>query len=132
MPLILKMLKLVLLEILTLSWWRSLSYRNQAIDFLCKSVDLFLYDRDLHHERAKAIKLTNTQKNYLTQTLQHPFLNVLNVCSTKNCDITGCYPMEISLVKLALWKQAVPDLQHAPISSGNCNINADALCITST
>ena len=40
--------------------------------------------------------------------------------------------MEISMVKLAVWKQAVPDLQHAPISSGNCNINADALCITST
>ena len=40
--------------------------------------------------------------------------------------------MEISLVKLAVWKKAVPDLQHAPISSGNCNINADALCITST
>ena len=34
--------------------------------------------------------------------------------------------MEISLVKLAVWKQAVPDLQHVPISSGNCNINADA------
>ena len=70
-------------KILTLSWWRSLSYRNQAIDFLCKSVDWFLYDRDLHHERVKAIKFTNTQKNYLTQTPQHPFLNVLNVCSTK-------------------------------------------------
>ena len=36
---------------LTLSWRRSLSYRNQSIDLLCKSVDWFLYDNDLHHER---------------------------------------------------------------------------------
>ena len=34
----------------TLSWRRSLSYRNQSINFLCKSFDWFLYDRDLRHE----------------------------------------------------------------------------------
>ena len=27
-----------------------ISYRNQAIDLLCKSMDWFLYDRDLLHE----------------------------------------------------------------------------------
>ena len=27
-------------------WWRSLSYRNQSIDLLCKSLDWFLYNRD--------------------------------------------------------------------------------------
>ena len=32
--------------ILTLSWRRSISYRNQSIDLLCKSIDWFLYDRD--------------------------------------------------------------------------------------
>ena len=31
---------------LTLSWQRSLSYRNQSIDLPCKSMDWFLYDRD--------------------------------------------------------------------------------------
>ena len=36
---------------LTLSWQRSLSYRNQSIDLHCKSMDWFLYDRDLRHER---------------------------------------------------------------------------------
>ena len=36
---------------LTLSWRRSLSYRNQSIDLLCKSMDWFLYDRDLCHEK---------------------------------------------------------------------------------
>ena len=36
---------------LTLSWWRQLSYRNQSIDLLRKSMDWFLYDSDLHYER---------------------------------------------------------------------------------
>ena len=40
-----------------LSWRRSLSYRNQFIDLLCKSMDWFLYDRDLLHERAKMYKM---------------------------------------------------------------------------
>ena len=34
---------------LTLSWQRSLSYRNQAIHLLCKSMNWFLHDRDLRH-----------------------------------------------------------------------------------
>ena len=34
---------------LTLSRQRSLSYRNQFIDLQSKSVDCFLYDRDLRH-----------------------------------------------------------------------------------
>ena len=32
----------------------SLSYRNQSIDLRSKSMDWFLYDRDLRHERVKA------------------------------------------------------------------------------
>ena len=32
---------------LTLSWRRSLSYRNQSTDLLCKSVDWFLYGNGL-------------------------------------------------------------------------------------
>ena len=38
---------------LTLSWWRPLSYRNQSIDLQSKSVDWFLYDNGLRHERLK-------------------------------------------------------------------------------
>ena len=37
----------------TLSWRRPLSYRNQFIDFQSKSMDWFLYDRDLRHEKVK-------------------------------------------------------------------------------
>ena len=36
---------------LTLSWRRSLSYRNQSFDSRSKSMDWFLYDNGLRHER---------------------------------------------------------------------------------
>ena len=38
---------------LTFSWRKSLSYRNQSIDLLFKSMDWFLYDNGLRHERVK-------------------------------------------------------------------------------
>ena len=37
--------------ILTLSWRRPLSYRNQFIDLPSKSMDWFLHDNGLRHER---------------------------------------------------------------------------------
>ena len=39
---------------LTLSWWRFLSYRTQSIDLWCKSMDWFIYDRDLRHDRVNS------------------------------------------------------------------------------
>ena len=42
---------------LTLSWRRPLSYRNQSIDLLRKSVDWFLYDNGLRDERVNKIIL---------------------------------------------------------------------------
>ena len=38
---------------LTLSWRRPLSYRKQSIDLLCKSMNWYLYDNGLRHERVK-------------------------------------------------------------------------------
>ena len=40
--------------LLTLSRRRPLSYRNQSIDLLCKSMDWFLYDNGLRLERIKS------------------------------------------------------------------------------
>ena len=40
---------------LTLSWRRPLSYRNQSIDLRIKSMDWFLYDNGLRHERVKVV-----------------------------------------------------------------------------
>ena len=39
--------------LLTLSWPRSLLYRNQSIDLQRKSMDWFLYDMGHRHERVK-------------------------------------------------------------------------------
>ena len=38
---------------LTLSWRRPLLYRNQSIDLQSKSMNWFLYDNSLRHERVK-------------------------------------------------------------------------------
>ena len=40
-------------RILTLTRRRPISYRNQSIDLLRKSMDWFLYDNGLRHERVK-------------------------------------------------------------------------------
>ena len=45
----------------TLSRQRSLSYRNQSIYLLSKSLDWFLYDTDLRHERVNVVELTSHQ-----------------------------------------------------------------------
>ena len=45
----------ILLIKLTLSWRRAISYRNQSIDLLHKSMDWFLYDIGLRHERVKVL-----------------------------------------------------------------------------
>ena len=53
---------------LTISRRRYLSYRNQSNYLLCKSMDLFLYDRDLRHERVQRketlmLKVNDVQNN---------------------------------------------------------------------
>ena len=40
---------------LTLSRRMPFSYRNQSFDLLCKSVDWFLYDSALRHERVNEV-----------------------------------------------------------------------------
>ena len=47
----------------TLSQRRSLSYRNQSMVLLCKSVDFFQYGRDLRHERVKLL-LDNSEHTW--------------------------------------------------------------------
>ena len=43
--------------VLNLLWRRSLLYRNQSIDMQNKSMDWFLYDKSLWHERVNALLL---------------------------------------------------------------------------
>ena len=46
----------------TLSWRRPLSYTNQPIHLLSQSMDWFLYDNILRHERVKQKKAMQAQK----------------------------------------------------------------------
>ena len=48
--------------LLTLSWRRPLSHRNQSIDLRKKSMDWFLHDNGLGHERVK--QLDKSWKRY--------------------------------------------------------------------
>ena len=50
-------------HLLTLSWRRPLSYRNHPIDLQSKSMDWFLYDNGLRHERVNY--KTSTRLKYL-------------------------------------------------------------------
>ena len=78
---------------LTLSWPRSLSYRNKSIDLQSKSLNWFLYDRDLRHERVNAGKrLEKLQKNVI---------NNKDVFKTQDCanQWTGFYITETSAMK---------------------------------
>ena len=43
------------------SWRKSLSYRNQFIDLQSKSIDWFLYDKYLRHERVKRASVLTFQ-----------------------------------------------------------------------
>ena len=57
---------------LTLSWRRPLSCRNQSIDLLGKSMDWFLFDNDLRHERVNQffsfgmVAITKTQVTFFS------------------------------------------------------------------
>ena len=64
----------------TLSWRRSLSYRTQSIDLQNKSMDWFLYDRDLRHEKIKR-QLWNYKLN---QTFQIRIIHCSNKYLWKN------------------------------------------------
>ena len=60
--------------ILTLSWRRSLSYRNQSTDLKSKSIDWFLYDKGLRHESIKK----NFKKNLCTASKNLKISHILN------------------------------------------------------
>ena len=57
--------KLHFLPPLTLSWQRSLSYRNQSIDLLSQSMDWFVYDGDFRHERVKVARVVKLKLAFM-------------------------------------------------------------------
>ena len=72
--------KLMILPLI-FSWPRFLSYRNQSIGVQSKSMDWFLYDRDLRHERVKAVlKYQN-----------HPSISEIEGKLKNNSVFTSCH-----------------------------------------
>ena len=69
---------------LTLSRRRPLSYRNQSINLLCKSMDWFLYDNGLRLERVKR-RLHKMVKG--TQTIRRYFVGKLFECVGPFCGV---------------------------------------------
>ena len=69
-------LKITTVAFSTLSWKRSLSYRNQFNDLVCKLVDLFLYDRDLRHKRVNCQK-----KDYVLLPLSEVHSKLCQTCN---------------------------------------------------
>ena len=77
-------------ETLTLSWRGLLSYRNQFIDLQSKSMDWFLYDNGLRHERIQQ----NCRKWILTQSEA-----VARRCSTGKVFLEICWNMCSNFIK---------------------------------
>ena len=59
--------------------------RNQSIDFLCKSMNWFLYDRDLRHERVNGLKtILPKLLLYSGHNLRFLIATMLQLFSTRN------------------------------------------------
>ena len=68
---------------LTLSWRWQLSYRNQSIDLLCKSMDWFLYDSELRQER---VNNTHCMKSVQIRSF---FWSVFSCIQTRKNSVFG-------------------------------------------
>ena len=73
---------------MTLSWHRTLYYRKQLINLLCKSMDWFLYDNGLRRQRVKVFPIATSVSwpSFLTIwfTVQKIYLRM---CSTTYANI---------------------------------------------
>ena len=80
------------MTVLTFLWRKSLSYRKQSTDLLCKSMDWFLYERDLRHERVKR----HLEKTKGTKLSVFWILNDLG-CYWNNCSMRATIFKALSL-----------------------------------
>ena len=92
---------------------RSLSHRNQTIDLLCKSMDWFLYDSNLGHE-----KVNRSMMLYFLQSTSKETWNrrnaIYNICHKNSplrllfCVPNVVYPYDLKIVQLSCfpWVQS--------------------------
>ena len=78
------------------SWRGPLSYRNKSTDLQSKSVDWFLYDYGLHHERVNGEKL----HLYSLKSKKDPFLTL---CSLVLCCFQTIYFCNVHLFFRAMF-----------------------------
>ena len=89
---------------LTLSWRRPLSYRNQFIDLQSKSMDWFLYDNGLSHERVNSNLIFCSIKSFFTGLIKSfSKANVLFACR---------------LTWKVVWAQTFPNFDKLPPAHG--------------
>ena len=82
---------------LNLPWRRPLSYRNQSIDLQNKSVDWFLYDIGLRHERVKEEQACTSQEK-----------NLVNILRNIRCFLKGILAWKIFSVPFLILFQQSP------------------------
>ena len=113
---------------LTLSWRRPLSYRNQSIDFQCKSIEWFLYGNGLRHERVKKIhrlwkeinsllskEMPNSKKIYSSVRLPQISLNFWTSCcnlKTRGLGAILCVVFVWFLFWKEIWHFKVKGVMH--------------------
>ena len=81
---------------LTLSWRRPLLYRNQSIDLQSKSMDWFLCDNGLRHERVKRSAGELFPSYSIYEILEDRGIKVIAVAQIQNLDS--------SQVQILVWR----------------------------
>ena len=76
-------------EFVTFSWRRSLSYRNQFMDLLCKSIGWFLYDRGLRHEKFNHLILLASFYSLWKHEKTQSFSDILKGYSSRAAEWNG-------------------------------------------
>ena len=113
-------------RLLTLSWRRPLSYRNQSIGLLHKLMDWFLYDNGLRHKRVKTN--SNIQRFllfYLTPLVSRKTKSLF--FEKSQVDIVTCLKMHWALFQ-KLVQRGGGSLNVAPLHSseiGHYHLNAN-------
>ena len=120
---------------LNLSWRRPLSYRNQSIDLLRKSIDWFLYDNGLRHERVRVVRGKGKPTHSLLSTLWYQTLRKIMLCRKKvDTPLRGYHPHFVihfvmfrqdtewclPQTTLPLNKKPYGTPRHSPPHSGMC------------
>ena len=99
--------------LLTLSRRRTIAYRNQSINLLCKSMDWFLYDIGLRRERVKWISLIVALKHlnafigcHILTPFNYWYTREKLLISSLACKIQQSYMITLKIASILVVQQA--------------------------